>query len=176
MHVIYTDGGKRKGLGAFAFVETSEGYMDNLESYHGDLMGEIISWGFGTIDPLINSAEAEIVAAREALLHMHNRGQSQVCLISDSMYVVHGLRDPHRMSINRPIYNHVWRPIVELKVKHLNIITQHVKGHNKQTVNTLCDFMCNEVLAGRSRKEINRKVRLFASHGAYRRAIVKATR
>lgn len=176
MNYVYTDGGKRKGIGAFAFVEIAEGFFDHEKQYNGELIGEILCWGFGKIDPLLNSAEAEVVAAREALIHMDDRGHSHVCIISDSTYVTHGVLDPYRMMINRPMYNHAWRPIAELKSTRMLILSQHVKGHNKQTLNTLCDHICNMVLAGYPRRIIDKRIRLFATDRRIRNAIVRTTR
>lgn len=175
MFIVYTDGGKRKGRGAYAFAIVEAHWRTVKDDYNGHLSGTIYDYGFGIIDPLLNSAEAEIIAAREAIIRIRDLGLKKCLIVSDNMYVIYGVRDPHKMMRNRDTYNHVWNPILE-RVIFDPLETMHVKGHQKQTLNTLCDFMCNEVLADVPAKSLRRKVHLFGVNKPFRSAIVRTCR
>lgn len=182
MVLLYTDGGLRKGIGAWAFIAVDASPLSVELDYHGKASGKIIHHGYGTLKPVHSSSHCEIIAAREALKwvaateHRHKPVQ----LVSDSTYVTIGVLKPFHMARSKEQYRDIWMDILRATLFLESIETVHVKGHTQQTFNVFCDYMCTKVLthpdsAGPSRV-IERAVHLINASKPWRRSLIAAHR
>jgi len=120
---VYTDGAysSSRNQGGWAFVVIKDGIK--------------IFSGFDTIFNTTNN-RMEVVSAIEALKYLKKEGFTSFTLYSDSMYVI------GTMSLNwrRKKNVDLWIQMDEL-ITGLNISWTHVKGHEGDKYNEMCDML-----------------------------------
>lgn len=181
MLLVYADGGTRKGKGAWAYAIVKAPVMSVRKDYGGRLSGKIIAHGYGTVEVAVHSSHMELVAVYEGLMRALTLPKSKITVVSDSTYVTGGLPKAHmraKAAENsvKPSANiaDIWRELMPIWAFN-DISATHVKGHSKQSGNTLCDYMCGEVLSNRVLM-LDHQVRLFSNSKPWRASLVKTRR
>lgn len=175
MIIIYSDGGKRRERGVWAYVVVAAPLSSIRDDYNGHVSGRIIAYGHGEISNLYSSAEAELIAASRGIHRViSSLPKAHIHVVSDSTYVTHGLKYPFRMAKNNERYAPLWNALVPICAFN-EITTHHVKGHTKQTFNAFADWICNEVL-DRNTETLQHHINLFNSSRPWRRALIKRHR
>lgn len=123
MYVIYTDGACKSSnkTGGWAFVVTK-----------GD---KKVYFDFNSEDDTTNN-RMEITACIKALEYCIDNNITEVLIQSDSMYVIGTMRDGWKRNFN----NDLW-PVLDSLCEYVKVIWQHVKGHNGDKWNSLCDSL-----------------------------------
>lgn len=120
---IYTDGAysSLRNQGGWAFVVLKDGVK--------------VSSGFDAVLNTTNN-RMEILSAIEAIKHMKEQNISEFTIYSDSMYLV------GTMTLNWKRKKNVdlWIIMDEL-ISGLNITWLHVKGHEGDKYNEMCDML-----------------------------------
>lgn len=123
---IYTDGAysSLRNQGGWAFV-----VLENDEKIYSD---------FFPIKDTTNN-RMEIQAAIEACNWCKKNGYSEVEIFTDSMYLIGTMSKDWKRNKN----NDLWE-IIDESVKGLIVKWTHVKGHNGDRYNELCDALAVE--------------------------------
>ena len=123
MHIIYTDGACKSSnkTGGWAFVVLKD--------------GEKIYSEFNSEDNTTNN-RMEVMACIKALEYCLNNDIEKVTLVSDSMYVIGTMSKGWKKGKNHDL----WRIMDDL-CERVKIMWQHVKGHNGDKYNSLCDSL-----------------------------------
>lgn len=170
--LVYCDGGKRKGVGSWAYVIVDAKAETIAADYSGKASGRILHWGCGLINDLKSTAQSEIVAAiRGTKKYLSIQPNGRLVVVSDNMYVVNGFLKPGRMARNER-YEQEWNDVLLSTLFCKSVDTQHVKGHAGQTFNALCDWMCGEVHS-RDYSKIQCVISAFNKSYAWRSSFVK---
>lgn len=121
--IIYTDGAysSSRNQGGWAFVVLKDGVK--------------VSSGYDTVFNTTNN-RMEILSAIEAIKHMKEQNISEFTIYSDSMYLI------GTMSLNWKRKKNVdlWLIMDEL-ITGLSITWLHVKGHEGDKYNEMCDML-----------------------------------
>jgi ribonuclease HI len=123
MHIIYTDGACKSSdkTGGWAFVVVKDGvkvYSD-----------------FNSVDDTTNN-RMEILSCIKALEYCIENSITEVLIQSDSMYVIGTMRDGWKRKAN----NDLWL-ILDSLCEQVKVIWQHVRGHNGDKYNSICDAL-----------------------------------
>lgn len=140
--LIYTDGGCRDGVGAWAWwCETTD------ES------------GSGVETPSTNQ-RMELRAVAEAIGEYYS--SKSIVIMSDSAYVVNcfqaewfkrWLKNGWRSSSNGPVVNQdLWEPLIKAVEDHGNVKFIKVKGHSGNVGNQIVDNICTERILKRQKE------------------------
>lgn len=123
MLTIYTDGACKTSdkTGGWAFVVVKEG-----EKIHSE---------FNSEDDTTNN-RMEIMACIKALEYCLENNITEVLIQSDSMYVIGTMRDGWKRNTNHDLW-----AIMDSLVEEVKVIWQHVKGHDGDKWNSLCDAL-----------------------------------
>ena len=126
MLVIYTDGAysSSRDQGGWAFVVLKDGV-------------KIYSSFFSEKHTTNN--RMEIRAAMEACKWAKANGYSEITIISDSMYVIGTMTKNWKRKKNVDL----WEEFDKI-IENMSIEFQHVKGHNGDKYNDLCDALAVE--------------------------------
>jgi len=122
---IYVDGAyaSSRDLGGWAFV-----VLDNGEKIHS---------AFYPVSNTTNN-RMEIQAALEACLWAKEQNYDEITIYSDSMYVVGSMRVDMNWKRNKNL--DLWEKLDEA-VKGFHVIFRHIKGHQGNKWNELCDAL-----------------------------------
>lgn len=123
MLTIYTDGACKTSdkTGGWAFVVVKEG-----EKIHSEFNAE---------DDTTNN-RMEITACIKALEYCIDNSITEVLIQSDSMYVIGTMRDGWKRNTNHDLWS-----ILDSLTENVKVIWQHVKGHDGDKWNSLCDAL-----------------------------------
>ena len=123
MYIIYVDGACKTSdkTGGWAFVVLKD--------------GEKIYSEFNSEDNTTNN-RMEIIACIKALEYCLNNNIKEATIISDSMYVIGTMSEGWKRGKNHDL----WRTMDDL-CERVEIIWQHVKGHDGNEWNNLCDSL-----------------------------------
>jgi ribonuclease HI len=123
MITIYVDGACKTSdkTGGWAFVVLKD--------------GEKIYSEFNSEDNTTNN-RMEVMACIKALEYCLNNDIEKVTLVSDSMYVIGTMSKGWKKGKNHDL----WRIMDDL-CERVKIMWQHVKGHNGDKYNSLCDSL-----------------------------------
>lgn len=123
MYVIYTDGACKSSnkTGGWAFVVIK----DDKKIY----------FDFNSENDTTNN-RMEITACIKALEYCIDNNIKEVVIQTDSMYVIGTMKYGWKRNAN----NDLW-PILVSMCNHVRVIWQHVKGHNGDKYNSLCDSL-----------------------------------
>lgn len=127
--VVYTDGScyTKDRLGSFAWVIL----FDDIEIVGG-------TWNEDT-----TISRMEIMGPIDALNWIKQLyGPSIVLVFSDSEYVVKGIQDRTRKRIKN---NDLWDALDALVDNHQHVEFEHVRGHNGDYYNELCDEAASQL-------------------------------
>ena len=123
---IYTDGAyaPSRNMGGWAFV-----VLKDLEK---------ISSNFGPVPDTTNN-RMEITATIEAIKWSIEQGIQEIEIFSDSIYVIGTMTQNWKRKKNNDLWD-----ILDTLTSQINIKWTHVKGHNGDKYNELCDALAVE--------------------------------
>lgn len=123
MYVIYTDGACKSSnkTGGWAFVVIK----DDKKIY----------FDFNSEDDTTNN-RMEITACIKALEYCIDNNIKEVVIQTDSMYVIGTIKYGWKRNVN----NDLW-PVLGSMCNRVRVVWQHVKGHNGDKYNSLCDSL-----------------------------------
>ena len=173
MLILYTDGSIRKRRGSWAYVIVDADPATITADYNGAASGRILYYGVGLLSKTTSSSHSELFAALRGLerIAREHPDYKSVMVVSDSLYVVNGLKKPYQFGMNSKHHTTLWLGIVKTCVFR-EINTQHVKGHQKHTYNTFVDWLCGQMLVNFDKFNAKKAVRMFNNLPPWRKSLI----